>query len=162
MAETQTCPRRIHEMGPWAHEPHLDRWTDGGWSDDLEEAEKRAREKDQIRRDKFGDDVAQHPTQPQVWLGPGSVPRFCSFCGSLHPDDAIELVELGWEVIGTTKTYKRYLEPPGTALSRSVTIKRLRGNDKVVPPSVWKAQLKVYIMHFDKDQAKRWNEALEK
>lgn len=28
-AESQTCPRRIHEVGPWSREENLDSWTTG-------------------------------------------------------------------------------------------------------------------------------------
>lgn len=37
--------------------------------------------------------------------------RHCSFCGSLHPDDFMRLVEEGWVVGPTDKNYKAYLAP---------------------------------------------------
>lgn len=38
--------------------------------------------------------------------------RTCSYCGGLHPDDAIAAVEKGCVVEGTTKAYKRYILVP--------------------------------------------------
>ena len=37
--------------------------------------------------------------------------RHCSFCGSLHPDDFMRLIEEGWIVGPTDKPYKAYLGP---------------------------------------------------
>lgn len=36
----------------------------------------------------------------------------CSFCGSLHPDRFMELLEQGWVVGPTDKNYKAYLSEP--------------------------------------------------
>lgn len=41
-------------------------------------------------------------------------PRSCSFCGSVHPDDLIVLLEMDWEYEPSTKGYKSYWNPPGT------------------------------------------------
>jgi hypothetical protein len=30
MTDAITCPRRLHESGPWDHERFLDRWTEDG------------------------------------------------------------------------------------------------------------------------------------
>lgn len=30
MTDVITCPRRLHELGPWDHERFLDRWTEDG------------------------------------------------------------------------------------------------------------------------------------
>ena len=39
-------------------------------------------------------------------------PRTCSYCGAVHPDDALRLIKQhGWRVHGTDKPYKAYLEP---------------------------------------------------
>lgn len=72
--ESQTCPRRMHEVGPWPHEEHLDTWTAG----------------------------------PGL-IGQDTVGLSCSFCGSLNPDQFIDLVRGGWEVGPTDKNYKAYL-----------------------------------------------------
>lgn len=43
----------------------------------------------------------------------GGIGPSCSFCGSLHPDIFMNLLEQGWELGPTDKTYKAYLhEPP--------------------------------------------------
>ena len=39
----------------------------------------------------------------------------CTFCGSLHPDTFIELVEAGFQVGPTDKSYKAYLVAPDGA-----------------------------------------------
>ncbi len=63
-------------------------------------------------------------------------PRKCSFCGGVHPDDAIELLESGKRTWGQTdKSYKGYLMP----------------NHE-----------KFYIQHFDKEQVDRLNAAIRK
>lgn len=43
----------------------------------------------------------------------GSRERACTFCGSLPPDRFLELVEQGYVVGPTDKTYKAYLHAPG-------------------------------------------------
>ena len=35
--------------------------------------------------------------------------RYCSFCGSMHPDDAQQALMEGARVLQTTKSYKRYI-----------------------------------------------------
>lgn len=39
-------------------------------------------------------------------------PRTCSFCGSMHPDDAMELIEAGAEVTPTDSEFEAYVEVP--------------------------------------------------
>lgn len=68
-------------------------------------------------------------------------PRTCSYCGGVHPDDAIRLISEGWRSGGTTKSYKRYLEPSGKW--------------SPVPP------VKLYVHHFDDEHIKRFNAALD-
>jgi len=41
------------------------------------------------------------------------MPRTCSFCGGVNPEDCIKLLDAKWEVAPTDKTHKRYIEPPG-------------------------------------------------
>lgn len=38
--------------------------------------------------------------------------RFCSYCGSLHPDEFMLAVRNGLEVMPTDKSYKAYLKIP--------------------------------------------------
>lgn len=42
-------------------------------------------------------------------------PRVCSYCGSVNPEDLLSLIKLGWEYEASTKGYKSYWNPPGTA-----------------------------------------------
>lgn len=75
-------------------------------------------------------------------------PRTCSFCGSLHPDDAMRLLREGWaEEKATGKDYKAYLSPPADteALRRGLT----RGG----PDKPLSAPLpKLYVHHLSKEQ----------
>lgn len=43
---------------------------------------------------------------PDTWI---DQPRRCTWCGSVHPDDFMQMVELGAELGPTDKTYKVYL-----------------------------------------------------
>ena len=58
----QTCPRRTKEFGPWEHKEHLDKWNDYRWS-----------------------------CKDAKWKWPWN-PRSCSFCGSIHPEDALYII----------------------------------------------------------------------
>lgn len=96
-------------------------------------------------------------------------PRTCSYCLGIHPDDAVKLLEEGWEVETTGKSYKRYLNPPGTSQRTQRLIKKIREKPadpkdcfKGVP-SVWgpAPPVKVYLWHFAEDDAKRFNDALD-
>ena len=149
--EPTTCPRRIREVGPWPRSEGLDHWERGLWASTQAEADA---------------EVAAHPTGGighVLWSYGGEQPRTCSFCGGIHPDDAIALIEGGWEVEGTTKGYKRYLNPPGYAAYQEAAIAALRRRDAVptegrvespVPP------VKLYVQHFDEAQIARFNAAL--
>lgn len=46
------------------------------------------------------------------WLVREKGRRTCSYCGSLHPDDFMELVRAGVEIGPTDKSYKMYVEGP--------------------------------------------------
>lgn len=48
------------------------------------------------------------------FAGQDGVGPSCSYCGSLEPDRFMELVEQGWWVDPTDKTYKAYLSEPLT------------------------------------------------
>ena len=50
-----------------------------------------------------------------AWPDGFQKPRTCSFCGSVHADDLLELVKQGWTLEPSTKGYKTYWHPPGFA-----------------------------------------------
>jgi YHS domain-containing protein len=82
----------------------------------------------------------EHKEGLDHWENRVSYGRQCSFCGGLHPEDAIKwLAYSGTELHTTDKSYKVYL---------------------VIMPE--KHMFKVYFQHFNSDQARRWNELREK
>ena len=89
-------------------------------------------------------------------------PRTCSYCGGVHPDDALALLKAGWEVDTTTKSYKRYLEPPGYAefTKRLVENIHMGMNERIphiespVPP------VTLYVYHFSPKQIEAFNAEL--
>jgi len=99
------------------------------------------------------------------WPEGSKPPRTCSYCGGVHPDDAIGLVEAGWEVEKTGKIYKRYLHPPGygrhvkklMALLREDMLEGDSQEPEFVGPSL---PVKLYVMHFDQEQVERFNAAV--
>ena len=110
-----------------------DYWERGRWAATREEADAEVAE--------F---MAQHPTGMMghvLWDYTPEQPRTCSYCGGIHPDDAVALVKAGWRVEPTTKGYKRYLAPP-------------EGRPHPVPP------VKLYVQHFDAAQVAAFNDAL--
>lgn len=101
-----------------------------------------------------------------LWLWPGDVPRTCSYCGGIHPEDAIRLVTEGWEVEATGKSYKRYLNPPGTAAKRVAVLANLRAGIsqmEVTADQVWgpTPPAKLYTDHLNDEQIGRFNAALK-
>lgn len=70
-----------------------------------------------------------------TWPEAFPAPRSCSFCGGVHPGDAVDLLSLGWTVDHTGKGYKAYLNPP-------------RGHRHPVPP------VKFYTQHLEPDSEK--------
>lgn len=119
---------------------------------------RRTGEKKKLRHDRWLKNRWKK-SKDTVW-GWSWKPRTCSFCGGIHPIDALRLVIEKWEITGSDKTYKYYLHPPGTAVS----IKKLRSNlrmNKKRPfrgvPSIISPTppVKVYLQHFtDKQIAK--------
>jgi len=91
-------------------------------------------------------------------------PRTCSYCGGLHPEDTISLVEQGWELELSTKRYKAYLHPPGYHASLSglfsITTDGLKQPPKCEPSPV--PPEKMYISHFTDEQRERLAAALER
>lgn len=70
------------------------------------------------RRDEIGQQGGAPTEQPDTWRvrgrndgGLGDKVRTCSYCGSMNPDDLMEMLEAGTCVIGPTdKNYKAYIE----------------------------------------------------
>jgi hypothetical protein len=123
------CPRR-KEAGPWRQVPD-DFWRDNRW-------------------------------QKEEGWEIDFIPRSCSFCGSIHPEDAIILLNMGWEVELTTKRYKRYLHPSGfkKRMEEVLTaIKEGKEVDEDKPEGYWEPSpvVKLYTMHFSKEQMERFN-----
>lgn len=48
-------------------------------------------------------------------VGQAGIGASCSYCGSLHPDRFMDMVERGWWVDPTDKSYKAYLAEPLSA-----------------------------------------------
>lgn len=154
--ESQTCPRRMGEMGPWKREEKLDWWETGRWAATQEEADA---------------EVADFMSSPcaggignVLWCYGGEQPRTCSFCGGIHPDDAVRLLREGWEVGVTTKGYKRYLEPPGSGQQHEALMDWLStGREGEAPKERHPSPVppvKVYVQHFSQEQIDAFNAAL--
>ncbi len=143
----QTCRRRMTQPGPWEYTLNTDHWetTTWGWVAHLVGSIQ--------NRIKPGSGFTRWPWH---WT-----PRTCSFCGGVHPEDAIRLLREGWEVEATSKSYKRYLQPPGYAkwcreMSGTIGIGPLP-LPKFPPPV---PPVKVYVAHFNADQCDRFNSEL--
>ena len=58
------------------------------------------------RRKELGSDLSMfNLPEKDIWRGD----KTCSYCGSLHPEEALRLIEEGIEVDPTTKNYKLYI-----------------------------------------------------
>lgn len=133
--EPQRCPRR--DENPMADQsfPGPDWWETGQWAATQKEADAEVAE--------F---MAAHPNGGignVLWCYGGEQPRTCSYCGGVHPDDAVTLIQLGWNVDPTDKRYKRYLEPP-----------TYRPFPSPIPP------VKLYLQHCSQEQIDSLNAAL--
>lgn len=165
--ERHTCPRRSE--GPRCDEKDGDLWSIKDWR--FTDAEAAARwNQAEADRQNAEDKAKGHncTTTPNLrywlWPGPGPMPRICSYCGCVKPEDAIRLVaEFAFELEGTTKGYKLYLHPPGFKAHTERFMAALRGRDQdlvevaaaeekkyheVAPP------LKLYSPHFSEEQWK--------
>ena len=129
----QACPRRIHEPGPWSHTlSPIDRWrtTEEHWGT-----------KSCLCGKRYGPDEPPEGTRLPVDNCPvhGEIPppypngqvRTCSHCGSVHPEDALSLVQDGHHV-EFAKGYKLYIVPDE--------------GPRYVPP------IKAYSPHFTEEQ----------
>ncbi len=112
-AEVQTCPRRKESFRACASTAiGTDRWERSRWHP--------ARVLLDRLRNRFG----VMPLTPKEllalmlggtrWPIGEPSPRSCSYCGGVHPADAVALIRRGWRVESTTKCYERYLHPPGS------------------------------------------------
>lgn len=82
--EKQTCLRRMQEYGPWERKAFLDTWENNRWNSN------------------------DHIKWPTVY----KKPHTCSFCGSIHPEDLLNLLKENWRIEQTDKFFKFYLYPP--------------------------------------------------
>ncbi len=148
------CPQN---MGQFSKDP--DHWLTDRWTTDETIAKRQQQE--------FMD---RNPTgsigeMNGLWAWSWGPPRTCSYCGGIHPDDAILLVKEGWEVETTGKSYKRYLGPPGTHQRHVSVMNNLRNGDGTLQsvPSVWSPTppVKMYVYHFSQEQIERFNAALK-
>jgi hypothetical protein len=134
VVEPQTCGRRMSDFGPWKREEGLDSWERGRWAPTRENADAEVAEF--IATTSPGSSMGD-----PMWRWGGEQPRTCSFCGGIHPDDAVALIKAGWRVGVTDKRYKRYMEPP-------------QGTGYPLPP------VKLYTQHFSPEQIAAFNAAL--
>lgn len=163
MGQAQTCPRRVHEMGPWDAKENLDIWETGRWSTDEEEVARRHAAEDA----KLGPRETIHRTpNSDLWLWNWGPPRTCSFCGCIHPEDAIKLLSEGWEIESTTKWYKRYMHPPGTLTRNQAFLASIKDTSREVGagvPSIWSPvpPVKLHVPHFDEQQLIDFNSIID-
>ena len=157
--EVQTCPRR--QEGPSYDKVGQDCWKIDRWDYDLHWSGSKhwTDEKGKRRSENIG------PNR-QTWHHPW-LPRSCSYCGGIHPEDAIKLIQEGWEVEGTDKGYKRYLHPPGYQLHVGVmlgylTTQSLTAEENKLFSASWSPvpPVKLYTPHFDNELKDRFNKAL--
>jgi hypothetical protein len=174
-AEPQTCARR-YEVGR-ADERGADRWLTTRWHP--------------VRawRDRLANRLGTMQGG-QRWPAGEPTPRTCSFCGGVHPADAIALLDRGWTVESTSKFYKRYLHPPGYdaavaqlhahATARNARIARLVDTDKLsfadaarrvhreetaalaLPVSSPVPPVKLYVQHVSESERRAFNDALDR
>lgn len=103
------------------------------------------------------------PSDAVTYFPPQFIPpRTCSYCGSIHPEDALKLMEQGWEVESSTgKSYKRYLHPPGYGRY----LMRVFGVPDVTEPRDYREPtppVKLYVMHLTAEQIDKFNKLLAK
>lgn len=86
----------------------------------------------------------------------GWQPRTCSYCGSVHPADALKLLREGWEIDPSDKRYKAYLQPPryrATLLHMLTCTELPKDYWSPVPP------VKLYTHHCTQQQIDELNKA---
>src|SRR5258708_1451765 len=90
--ERHTCPRRAE--GPGINQTDADLWTVQSWR--FTDPKDAARW-NQAEADKQNEEYRQQGSRSTtyanlrywLWPGPGPKPRTCSYCGCLHPNDAV-------------------------------------------------------------------------
>lgn len=145
--EPFVCPDRMPDPhGVFKIQPKEDQWDVDRWTPDGR--------------------VAQ--SGKVEWNCASFYPRSCSYCGCIHPEDAIKLLEEGWELEATDKGYKRYLNPPGYHSKMKSMLKRFDAHlDAGTPDPALSAPqkdcgspsppVKLYTSHVTAEQANRIN-----
>ena len=94
-----------------------------------------------------------------TWQG---CPRTCSFCGGVHPEDALALLTAGWEGETTGKDYKRYLHPPGFLRHMDTVLEAMRAQCSGLPAFLDPIPpVKLYVYHLDQPQILAFNRVLD-
>ncbi len=161
MNEPQTCPSRISQGRDDPSDPNPDQWETDRWCADEEKVKAMHDEED--KKHKPGT-FFRGPWNDR-WLWSWGPPRTCSYCGGIHPEDAIRVMQEGWEVEGTDKFYKKYINPPGTHTQHEAFIASIKDHKREPGqgvPSVWSPAppVKLYTDHLTQDQIDRFNEVL--
>lgn len=158
---TQSCPRRMQEWGPWERQEELDQWVTNRWLTDPEQVKRQQEEADA----RLSPGTTVHRSEhADLWLWHWGPPRTCNFCGSIHPEDAFRLLEEGWEQ-EFAKSYKAYLNPPGSSVRLKATLASLRDPTREPfqgVPSIWSPvpPVKLYIQHCTSEEISRLNALL--
>lgn len=142
----------MNEMGPWDKKPDLDCWRTDTWVKWQEIPVK--------TRIENGKEIVLEKCVAWQW---DWVPRTCSFCGSVHPDDVVRLIGEGW-FVEIAKGYKIYLHPPGYEAAYKARIRQIRGEiAESEVPKVWSPFpcVKAYSMHASQEQRDVVNRALD-
>ena len=143
-----TCGSRMEQMGPWDRKEGLDNWTTGRWRNKLHRRWVKYAHRDYERSNKIDAFLRKLKDKTGIYISWyhggtlwewGKQPRNCTFCGSVHPDDAIEFINKEW-TLHRAKGYKYYLNPSE--------------GPHPVPP------VKLYTWHVSKEQADALNKAL--
>lgn len=153
-------PRELHDQpGPWSREANLDTWSTDRWTTNRRAAERSRRAF--MRRNPSGS-ISKTADE---WLWPWGPPRVCSFCGAVHPEDAIRLRREGWEVEICDNPGKAYLNPPGTRARRDAILSQMREDGPEVDwervPDVWSPVPPVIVRgyHFTAKSLQEFNDA---
>ena len=150
--DVQRCPRRDENPQADYMCPLPDEWWENSWVLDL---------------DKLQHEQATLAAGGTCWRWDW-MPRTCSYCGSLHPEDVLKLLAEGWEhEKATGKNYKGYLHPPGYhdhcqrvlgAIGDEAAEQKVFAESKFWSPVPC---TKLYIMHFSKEQIGQLNAAIQ-
>lgn len=97
----------------------------------------------------------------------GESPKTCSYCGCVKPSDAVKLIEAGWEVEMTTKTYKWYINQPGTSFYKRRFMAAMHNDNDLKDLGDKKLKeivpcIKLYGQHLDVFDIQALNEAAKK